>query len=82
MATLTLNVPDALVPRIVAAIKARYPDITGTAAQVGREGIKALLVDALADYERRAAEQAGRDAMTSSVDQAYTAAKNEAANIT
>jgi hypothetical protein len=82
MATLSITVPDTLVPRIVAAIQDLYPDATGTPAQIGREGIKRLLVDAMADYERRAAEAAGHESTLQNVYDAYHAAKNDAAAIT
>jgi hypothetical protein len=82
MATLSITVPDTLIPRIVTAIQDLYPDAAGTPAQIGREGIKRLLADALADYERRAAERAGRESTLQNVDTAYHAAKNDAAAIT
>lgn len=82
MASLTVTVPDALVPRIVAAIQDLYPDAAGTPAQIGREGIRRLLVDALADYERRAARQAAQETTLQNVDDAYHTAKNDAAAIT
>lgn len=58
MATVTITAPDAWVPRIVAAIKARYPDLTGTDAEVAREGVARMLRDSLrtAEYSRVEAE--------------------------
>lgn len=32
MATLTITVPDAQVPRITTAVRARFPDVTGNLA--------------------------------------------------
>lgn len=82
MATLTLNVPDTLIPRIVTAIQDLYPDVTGTPGQIGREGIKRLLIDAMADYERRATQQQGTQSVIDDAANAYHTAKNDASAIT
>lgn len=82
MATLTVTVPDVLVPRIVEAIQERFPDATGTPAQIGREGIKRLLGETLADYARREAERAGQESTLANTQSAYDTAKNDAATIT
>lgn len=47
MATVSITVPDAWVPQIVTALKRRYPDLTGTDAAVGREGVARMVRETL-----------------------------------
>lgn len=81
MATLTVTVPDTLIPRIVAALQLRYPDLTGTAAQIGKAGVRRLLGETLAAAESRTAELAGYDAMVTAAAAARAAAETDAAAI-
>lgn len=84
MAVLSVNVPDALVPRLVAACKVRYPDLAEgyTAAQVGKEALRRLLVEALADAERRAAEENGLTAARVAAENARIQAVTDGTTIT
>ena len=82
MANLQLTVPDDLVPRIVDALKSRFPDLTGTNAQVAKEGIKRLLAEALAAAESRAAETTGYEDMIAAAGAARSKAAEDAAAIT
>lgn len=82
MASLQLTVPDDLVPRIVDALTARFPDLTGTNAQIAKEGIKRLLTEALAAAESRQAETSGYEAMIAAAEAARTQAAEDAAEIT
>lgn len=53
MATLTLNVNDVFVPRIVAAVRNQYPNLTGTLpdGQAVKAVIMALIKDVVVNYE-------------------------------
>lgn len=81
MAQLTFTVPDALVPRVVAALLFAYPDLEGTQAQVAKAGVRRLIADQLARAEARAAELAGYDAMVASAETARQQAAVDAAGI-
>lgn len=53
MATLTLNVNDVFVPRIVAAVRNQYPNLTGTLpdGQAVKAVIMSLIKDIVINYE-------------------------------
>lgn len=83
MAQLTVTVPDALVPRVVAALAARYPELAGgTNTAIGRGGVRLLLKEVLAQTEARAAELNGYDAMVAAADAARIQANADADTIT
>lgn len=70
MATITLTIPDTLVPRIVAMMRARYatqiPAGTPDAA-VARGVLKFWLKKALADYEADQATATGQTNVTAAI---------------
>lgn len=79
MATLTVNVPDALVPRLVPALVDRFPELAGgTNGQIGKGGVRALLREVLAQYEARVAELAAYAAMLAAAEAAKVAAQTDA----
>lgn len=80
MASLTITVPDAVLPRVIAAIRSRHYDITDGLgdAQAGRAVIARLLRREVALYERSLAEIAAADA----ADQAEQTAYDETGGIT
>ena len=82
MATLTFTVPDALVPRLVAARQVRYPERTGAPGVIARSGVRRLLQETLAAAESRAAELAAYDAMLAAAESARQQALVDAAEIT
>ena len=83
MATLTVDVPDALVPRLVAALRHRYPDLTTeTPAQTGRIGVRRLLREVLVNYEVGEAGRAGDDATTAATETARNRAVTDGGAIT
>jgi len=83
MAILQVTVPDALVPRILAALTARYPELAGgTAAQVGRGGVRLLLREVLAQEEEAAVRRTGFSEVTTDAEAARVAALAAADAIT
>lgn len=82
MATLNVDVPDALVPRLVAALQGQYPDLTGGPAQIGRQGVRRLLREVLVAHEGRLATEAGDAATLAAAATARTQASTDAGGIT
>lgn len=82
MATLSVDVPDAIVPRLVAALQGQYPDLTGTAGQIGRQGVRRLLREVLMAHEGRLATEAGDAATLTATANARTQASTDAGGIT
>lgn len=69
MATLpTINVPDAELPRLAAALRARMNDYVSTPAQVYKAFVIATLRALVKDYERDAAETSARQSVSASAD--------------
>lgn len=82
MATLSLTVPDAVVPRVLDALKAEFPDLADAAltdAQIGRRGIVRLLRACLYRHETTAARvqaQADFDSAVATATQDLDSAAN------
>lgn len=48
MAVVSVNVPDAIVPQVLASLRRRYPDMVAlTDAAAGREGVARILRETL-----------------------------------
>ena len=82
MASVTITAPDALVPRLTAALRATFPqhDALGITA-----AFKAVTADywrgILADYETRQAEQQAQAANLAAIKAAQAKAATDAAGI-
>lgn len=82
MATVQITVPDALIPRLTAALRDAYPqhDALGITA-----AFKAVTADywrgILADYETRQAEQQAQAANLAAIKAAQAKAATDAAGI-
>lgn len=57
MATVSITAPDSAVPAIVAAIKRRYPDLTGTDAVIVRAGVARMVREVLRSSEQDRVER-------------------------
>lgn len=52
MATITITIPDDKVPRIVAALKAAFPEWANMSnAEIARQAIRRLLIAEVQNYE-------------------------------
>lgn len=63
MATLTINIPDAVAPRVLEAIAVTYaydPAVNGTKAQFARATIATIVKDLVRSYEAREAAKAAQ----------------------
>lgn len=71
MATITINIPDAVAPRVLDAIAVRYEwDVNSglTKAQFAKDVIIALLKDTVRIHEANTAAQQASDLATTAVD--------------
>lgn len=74
MAQLLIDVPAALVPRVVAAMRATYPSLTAglTDAEAGRAVIRHLVRSVVAAYEAEQARASAASQVDSAESEAWT----------
>jgi hypothetical protein len=74
VATLTITVPDALLPRVGAALRGQYPDLTaGLAdADAARMVVRHLIRTTVIAHEARQAQQETRGAVSAAEQKAWS----------
>lgn len=73
MATVSITIPDAIVPRVTAALRARFPDYSAlTDANAFRAIIAQHVRDVVIDYEATRAQQTAATSVQTQITQTTT----------
>lgn len=74
MATLSITVPDALVPRVMTALRDQYPDLTAGLADgpAAKAVLKQIVRTIVVASEKRTAQKTLDDSVSTAGQQAWT----------